>query len=278
MSMATSKNAVQPVGVTLRPYNVGFGDCFLLSFHYARGARSRHVLIDFGSNRLPENATKGHMNKIAAAIKQDCGGKLDVVVATHRHKDHISGFSTNAKGTAPGNVIASCKPAVVIQPWTEDPALPPDAAAPEVKAHHHFRAALGQMQNFAQAVAEGIPQGWPGWTPGFIAKARNNAGGAANESARNNLTKMARKNLYVKRGDKPDLSAELPGVKVTVLGPPTLEDGSLAYASSSSEYWLGVHNAWTKQRFPKPVQNAQSKIPIEARWFVAAAKRVQLEE
>jgi hypothetical protein len=26
----------KPTGVTLRSYNVGFGDCFLLTFHYAK--------------------------------------------------------------------------------------------------------------------------------------------------------------------------------------------------------------------------------------------------
>ena len=37
----------QPAKVTIRMFNVGFGDCFLLTFHYP--ARDRHVLIDFGS-------------------------------------------------------------------------------------------------------------------------------------------------------------------------------------------------------------------------------------
>jgi hypothetical protein len=37
----------KPSKLTLRVYNVGFGDCFLLTFHYP--ARDRHLLIDFGS-------------------------------------------------------------------------------------------------------------------------------------------------------------------------------------------------------------------------------------
>jgi hypothetical protein len=36
----------KPDSLTLRCYNVGFGDCFLLTFHY--GEDDRHVLIDFG--------------------------------------------------------------------------------------------------------------------------------------------------------------------------------------------------------------------------------------
>jgi hypothetical protein len=41
----------KPSKLTLRVYNVGFGDCFLLTFHYP--ARDRHVLIDFGSTARP---------------------------------------------------------------------------------------------------------------------------------------------------------------------------------------------------------------------------------
>lgn len=42
--------AKAPKKVKIRTYNVGFGDCFLLSFDY--GGSERHVLIDFGSTGL----------------------------------------------------------------------------------------------------------------------------------------------------------------------------------------------------------------------------------
>ena len=42
----------QPTNVLIRAYNVGFGDCFLLTFRYAADPE-RHVLIDFGSTKLP---------------------------------------------------------------------------------------------------------------------------------------------------------------------------------------------------------------------------------
>ena len=44
-------------------YQVGFGDCFLLTFHYAKGD-DRHILIDFGSTKLPQgNAAKDGLLK-----------------------------------------------------------------------------------------------------------------------------------------------------------------------------------------------------------------------
>ena len=42
----------------LRAYNVGFGDCLLLTLSYTDNAQ-RSILIDFGSTRLPSRrATK----------------------------------------------------------------------------------------------------------------------------------------------------------------------------------------------------------------------------
>ena len=39
-----ARAAAGPSQVTIRMYNIGFGDCFLLSFHYAN--EDRHLLID----------------------------------------------------------------------------------------------------------------------------------------------------------------------------------------------------------------------------------------
>lgn len=270
----------KPTAVTVRTYKIGFGDCFLLSFRYGPDI-SRHVLIDFGSNRLPAGAAKDHMQQVAAQIKKDCAGKLQAVVATHRHQDHISGFSTNAAGTASGNIIASCEPEIVIQPWTEDPDLDSKAVKPALSAHAHFRGALREMQAYASRVASSLP----GYES--LQAAQQNevefkaSNGVSNASATENLTRMGRrKPAYVKSGDKVDLSVELPGVGITILGPPTLaEAGTLAYAASSPEYWLSVRQSWAslnshQERRP----GHESQIPLEARWFVAAAKRASEEE
>src|SRR5205085_12473240 len=106
---------VKPKSLTIRSYQVGFGDCFLLTFHYTGKAGDRHMLIDFGSTGQPKSVGENLMLRVAQDIKQQCNGKLHAVVATHRHKDHISGFATNKKGTASGDIIASCKPDVVLQ-------------------------------------------------------------------------------------------------------------------------------------------------------------------
>jgi glyoxylase-like metal-dependent hydrolase (beta-lactamase superfamily II) len=131
----------------VRSYNVGFGDCFLLTFTYAKDD-PRQILIDFGSTKS-SSFGPASLLPIAEKIKEDCGGKLDMVVATHRHTDHISGF-----GGKPGRVIASLEPEIVVQPWTEDPELEPDAQAPVAAGDGRLRAQalvtqLSDMQRLA---------------------------------------------------------------------------------------------------------------------------------
>ena len=104
--------------VRIRMYQVGFGDCFLVSFEYAGQADpARHVLIDFGTRQL---AAGLDLPDIAGEIDSHTGGGPDVVVLSHRHQDHMSGFG----GSGTDAVVARWKPRLVVRSWTEDPAAP----------------------------------------------------------------------------------------------------------------------------------------------------------
>lgn len=79
------------ISVSTKMFQVGeLGDCFLLRFMDDK--EESNVLIDCGSFRNGENSKK-RLHTIVQYIKTQLKGKkLDVVVGTHQHNDHLSGF------------------------------------------------------------------------------------------------------------------------------------------------------------------------------------------
>src|SRR5215216_5037338 len=104
-----------PTNIEVRMYNVGFGDCFLLTFTY-RDDSTRHMLMDCGSTKQASNIT---LAEVVDDIKGRVEGLLDVLVVTHRHADHLSSFGNATTGT----VLSSLKPRVVIRPCVDQPDL-----------------------------------------------------------------------------------------------------------------------------------------------------------
>lgn len=76
-------------------YNHGLGDCFLLTIHGAKDKKA-NMLIDCGLHGL-QPGKREVFETVLKDIKEHIKGKdgkavLDVVVATHQHYDHLSGF------------------------------------------------------------------------------------------------------------------------------------------------------------------------------------------
>jgi beta-lactamase superfamily II metal-dependent hydrolase len=86
--MSISPNEVV---VTVKMFAIGeLGDCFWLKF--LKDTQESNMLIDCGSFRNSEKSKK-RLEEIVGYIKSELGGKpLDVVVGTHQHMDHLSGF------------------------------------------------------------------------------------------------------------------------------------------------------------------------------------------
>lgn len=82
---------------TVRSYNVGLGDCFLLSFD-DDGTR-RHMLFDFGT---APGQTMHSFASIAEDIVEVTNNKIDVIVVSSDHHDHLNGFLNQKK--AFGNI------------------------------------------------------------------------------------------------------------------------------------------------------------------------------
>jgi hypothetical protein len=273
-------------------YQVGFGDCFLLSFEYAAN-KKKHVLIDFGTIGLPDDAASDQLYQVAQDIKGQCAGKLAAVIATHRHQDHISGFDTEGKNP-PGAVIRGLKPDLVVQPWTEHPDARRDARTAPADSRtdgQHFLNILDDMQGFAAYASREIAalnksNGGTHSELGFIGQSN-----LPNLAAVENLMTMGGENEYLCSGDDTALSGLL-GMKVSVLGPPTLEQSAAIKneTRTSPEFWQLQAGFWSAYSAPqslngdreRPVPTEEDKgaseIPREARWFVQRLQSAHEEE
>ena len=76
--------------VRVRTYRHGLGDCHLVRFRKQDG-KFFHLLIDCGVvNRTKDPGPL--MSGVAQNVSDESGKVLDLVIATHAHTDHLSGF------------------------------------------------------------------------------------------------------------------------------------------------------------------------------------------
>ena len=267
-----------PNALSIRMYHVGFGDCFLLTFHYS--TIDRHLLIDFGTTRQ----SKEYMAKIANDIKSRCNGKIDAVLVTHRHKDHLSGFKSDGSGASSGDIIASLKPDLVSMTWTEDPELDRTAIGPvQDDEKLSFVASLKSMERIAErsmVVAQTVKK-----EKRFAISSELedlSEINIANKSALTSLLNMTKPKgdlEFLHNGSKTKLNPLFRGVKFHVLGPPTVDQWSKVKWQKSkdkNEYWH-LANYW--QLLERSFEDGKSssklfakrfitKIPSSAKWLV----------
>jgi len=238
-----------PKKARVRMYQVGFGDCLLLSFEYpsalSDGRDERHILFDCGSTHKPWAGFE--MKQVTDLIKQHTGGQLDVLVSTHRHRDHVSGFG----GSATDDDFVAMAPHVVVQAWTEHPDIDKDALEPAFGAPGatvaQLRADVKTMEQLADRIVS-----WLEALPADEQAQRRYemlydlaADQIPNKAAVDNLKKWSEggKGLYVHFGNGHQrLQEAVPGVTFDVIGPPTLKQhpGLRNYADTSPEYWIAA--------------------------------------
>lgn len=190
--------------IAIHMFNVGFGDCFLVEIplpdHMCR------VLFDCGRHKGGNDANQALADQVfAAATDPDGTPRIDLVVATHRHKDHVSGFG--AKGWDKVEVRE------VWMPWTENP----DDDQARGIAERQVAAAKAALKAF------GPEEGLTGLAAdmfGVVGLALTNA--AAMDTLYHGFAgKPVRR--YLPDGDPPQPPRTLPGaagVRLHVLGPP----------------------------------------------------------
>lgn len=101
--------------IKIRMYNVGFGDCFLVRIPTSAGERK--MLFDCGSIKKATHSIDQVVNQVIKDVTDDDGvARIDVIVGTHRHRDHVSGFDNPA--------WSNVEVKEVWMPWTEHPTDP----------------------------------------------------------------------------------------------------------------------------------------------------------
>jgi glyoxylase-like metal-dependent hydrolase (beta-lactamase superfamily II) len=97
----------------VRMHRQGLGDCFLLTYS-ADEHEATHLLIDCGVLKGTPDAEQ-RMKELAEGVHEETGGRLDVLVATHEHWDHLSGFLQAEP------IFNTVDVGEVWLAWTEDP-------------------------------------------------------------------------------------------------------------------------------------------------------------
>lgn len=267
-----------PVRVRVRMYQVGFGDCFLLSVEYDGalddGRSERHVLIDFGTSHPPrEGRARGRMGDVAALIEKHTGGVLDVLVVTHRHRDHLRGLEVEA-GAA---IVRRLAPRLVLRPWTEDPELSPTADGPDAadppdgisRASVRYAALLAQAQEHAARLTRLV-----GLDEDVRAAAEEQLKNAEAVALLDELSGPER-GRYLHAGMDPGIEEVVPGLRATVLGPPTVDqDPRVAkQREDDPEYWLTALGASLRVVGAAADANPDAALPIShgpgpVRWLI----------
>lgn len=235
---ATQKRAARhtagsaPAQATVRFYCQGIGDCHLLRFDKDDG-EPFWMLIDCGIHTsVPGGSAK--VDAIVADIVS-MTDRLDVVVGTHEHWDHLSGFHTAQ------DAFAAITVGEVWLGWTENPDDEQAQTLDKFKGKA-LTALQGTQRRLAgadtphlMAVHDGVNN-----LMGFQFGLKGEKVRAAREALEAMATKKVR---YVEPSKPPLTIPGLPNLRIYVLGPPRDEDLIKVRERKSEMYGLGAATA-----------------------------------
>lgn len=77
--------------IIVRMYRQGLGDCFLLALPAEKPKEPRYLLVDCGVHKREDQGAE-RLRQVMDNLAEATGSHLNIVVATHEHEDHLSGF------------------------------------------------------------------------------------------------------------------------------------------------------------------------------------------
>jgi beta-lactamase superfamily II metal-dependent hydrolase len=210
---ATKRAAPAANVLRVRMYRVGFGDFFLLTVPSPDGPQ--HILIDCGVHI----ADIGSMSDCVANLCDVTQRKLALVIVTHNHADHLSGFASH------DDVFSTFDVGAV---WITNRLDPTDAEA--LKQRHRIAAIASDLSlQLRLRLSLELDEEAADVARQALAKVENALGtgfgvaGGVNAKALDVVTRKFRNAppvRYYEAGDEPVLPASLQGaVTAEVLGP-----------------------------------------------------------
>lgn len=240
-SNAQSSPTSSGASIRVRMYRQGLGDCFLISLPKQDGSPF-FLMIDCGVILGTENAAD-KMKKVVQNIISETGGHVDLLVVTHEHWDHVSGFSQASDMFAPAgtdNPKNRLTVGEVWVAWTEDPS---DALATRLRKDRANR--VQKLAEFvsniesnpsALAVTNGLVDGVNGILSFFGVDAKSGKAGNSTGAALAFARGLSNKVRYCLPSDPPATLPSVAGIRIYALGPPH-DEAALRKTDSTTEVY-----------------------------------------
>jgi beta-lactamase superfamily II metal-dependent hydrolase len=213
--------AAGQANIRIRMYRIGFGDFFLMTIPGKSGPA--HILVDCGVHAKPI----GSMNDCVQNMAQVTGKNLALVILTHYHADHMSGFASNYDDFSEFSVGAV---------WITNRLDPKNPDASKFMAQLTSVAQQLKMQLGAREDDAGIEAQYK--VENALGVASTDGGGGSNVKALQMLRSGFKNKppvYYYQGGDAPILPDELEGMITAEVLAPSSKDSAGEFAASDNK-------------------------------------------